>query len=97
MIFKDNGVESEKMDALIEAEHLGLRVHQMAGWDEQAVKTALGFPDEFRVVVVFALGYEENPKNVWDELDERMRKKVERTRTRMPAVKKFYFSSFGEA
>jgi len=84
------------MSLVIEAEHLGLRVHQMAGWDEGAVKVALGFPDDYRVVVVFALGYEEDPKNVWDELDERMRGKAERTRTRKPPTENFFFGLFGE-
>ena len=42
----------------IDAEHQGLRVHQMAGWDEKKVKKALGFPKNYRIIVVFALGYE---------------------------------------
>jgi nitroreductase len=85
------------MSLAIEAEHLGLRVHQMAGWDESTVKRALGFPDEHRVVVVFALGYEEDPKNVWNELDDRMRTKVKRTRTRKPSTENFFFGAFGKA
>jgi nitroreductase len=84
------------MSLVIEAEHLGLRVHQMAGWDETKVKPALGFPDEYRVVVVFALGYEEDPKLVWDELDERMKMKVGRTRERVPSTEKFFFGSYGK-
>ncbi len=85
------------MSLVIEAEHLGLRVHQMAGWDEGTVMKALGFPDEYRVVVVFALGYEEDPKNVWDELDERMRAKVKRDSTRKPTNENFFFGKFGRA
>ena len=79
------------MSLVIEAEHQGLRVHQMAGWDESTVKKALGFPDGHRVVVVFALGYEEDPKNVWNELDERTRAKTERARTRKPSTNNFFF------
>jgi nitroreductase len=85
------------MSMVIEAEHQGLRVHQMAGWDEGTVKTALGFPDDYRVVVLFALGYEEDPKNVWDDLDERMRAKVGRDRTRKRSSDNFFFGSFGQA
>lgn len=85
------------MSLVIEAEHQGLRVHQMAGWDEATVKKALGFPDEHRVVVMFALGYEEDPKNVWDELDDRMKGKVNRDRTRKPSTENFFFGSFGQA
>lgn len=85
------------MSLVIEAEHLGLRVHQMAGWDERTVKESLGFPDEYRVVVVFALGYEENPKDVWDELDDGTKKKVSRDRTRKPRSENFFFDKFGKA
>jgi nitroreductase len=84
------------MSLVIEAEHQGLRVHQMAGWDEEKAKMALGFPDEYRVVVVFALGYEEDPKLVWDELDDRLKKKVERVRDRVPSTEKFFFGTFGK-
>jgi nitroreductase len=84
------------MSLVIEAEHQGLRVHQMAGWDEETVKTALRFPDDYRVVVVFALGYEEEPKKVWDELDDRIKKKAERVRDRLPSSEKFFFGTFGE-
>ncbi len=85
------------MSLVIEAEHQGLRVHQMAGWDESAVKSALGFPDECRVVVLFALGYEEDPSVVWDGLDDRLKAKVQRERVRKPIAEKFFYGSFGES
>ncbi len=85
------------MSLVIEAEHQGLRVHQMAGWDESKVRRALGFPDKYRIVVVFALGYEEDPTNIWNRLDDRMREKVKRDRTRKPSTDNFFFESFGKA
>ncbi|MCK5291623.1 MAG: nitroreductase family protein [Thermoplasmata archaeon] len=85
------------MSLVIEAEHQGLRVHQMAGWDESTVKSALGFPDEYRVVVLFALGYEEDPSVVWNDLDDRMRAKAQRERVRKPIAEKFFYGSFGES
>jgi nitroreductase len=84
------------MSLVIEAEHQGLRVHQMAGWDEEKVKKALGFPDEYRVVVVFALGHEEDFEKVWDKLDERIQERLKKPRTRKPAEENFFFGSFGE-
>jgi nitroreductase len=79
----------------IEAEHLGLRVHQMAGWDEQKVKQALGYPSNFRVVVMFALGCEANIKSVWESLDDRMRKKIAKPRERKPPSENFFSGNYG--
>lgn len=101
---KDNGLPFYAYNAglsvmclAIEAEHLGLRVHQMAGWDEQKVKQALGYPSSFRVVVLFALGYEADIKSVWESLDERTRKKVLRTRERKQPSENFFSGSYGKS
>ncbi len=82
------------MALTLEAEHQGLRVHQMAGWKENLVKTALGFPDAYRVLVVFALGYEGDPAAVWDQLDDRIKARLNRPRTRRPVVENFFFGAF---
>ena len=101
---KDNGLPFYAYDAglsvmclVVEAEHLGLRVHQMAGWDEQKVKQALGYPSNFRVVVVFALGYEADVRSVWNSLDERTRGKLGRPRERKPASDNFLSESYGKS
>jgi len=83
------------MCLVIEAEHLGLRVHQMAGWDEQKVNQALAYPAKFRVIVMFALGYEANVKSIWETLDERTRSKIAKTRVRKPPSENFFSSSYG--
>lgn len=100
---KDNGLPFYSYNAglsvmclVIEAEHLGLRVHQMAGWDEQKVKQALGYPSNLRVVVLFALGYEADIKDVWATLDERTRKKTTRPRERRPPSENFFSESYGK-
>ncbi|UCD92721.1 MAG: nitroreductase family protein [Methanobacteriota archaeon] len=85
------------MTLVIEAEHQGLRVHQMSGWNEEKVKEAVGFPENYRAVVVFALGYEGDPEEVWDELDERMRERVKRTRTRKASTENFFHTRFGQS
>jgi len=78
----------------IEAEHQGLRVHQMAGWDEIKVKKALGFPKKYRIIVVFALGYEGQAKKIWDKLEERIKERLAEPRKRKPASKNFFFNMF---
>jgi nitroreductase len=85
------------MCLVIEAEHQGLRVHQMAGWKELKVKLALGFPESCRVVVVFALGYEGDPKLVWDQLEQRIKDKLARPRTRKPVSENFFRGRFGNS
>ena len=83
------------MSLTLEAEHQGLRVHQMAGWKEDKVKEALGFPESYRVLVVFALGYEGDVKSVWDELEERIKDRLTQPRKRKSTRKNFFFGSFG--
>ena len=100
---KDNGLPFYAYNAglsvmclTIEAEHLGLRVHQMAGWDEQKVKQALRYPSNFRVIVIFALGYEANIKSIWATLDERTRNKIAKPRERKPPSENFFSGSYGK-
>jgi len=100
---KDNGLPFYAYNAglsvmclTIEAEHLGLRVHQMAGWDEQKVKQALGYPSNFRVIVLFALGYEANIKSIWATLDERTRNKIAKPRERKAPSENFFSGSYGK-
>lgn len=100
---KDNGLPFYAYNAglsvmclTIEAEHLGLRVHQMAGWDEQKVRQTLGYPSNFRVIVLFALGYEANIKSIWATLDERTRNKIARPRERKPPSENFFSGNYGK-
>ncbi len=59
------------MSLVLQAEHLGLRCHQMAGWEQGPIRAALGVPDEEQPIVVMAIGYEGDIT----ELDERSREK----------------------
>jgi len=83
------------MSMTVEAEHQGLHVHQMAGYDEEKVKKALGFSKDYRIIVVFALGYEADVKKMWDKLEQRTKDKLAQPRTRKPREKNFFFTSFG--
>jgi nitroreductase len=85
------------MGLTIEAEHQGLRVHQMAGWKEGLVKTALGFPDAYRVIVVFALGYEGDDATLGDQLTARLKERLAEPRTRKPRTANFFFGAFNRA
>jgi len=82
------------MSLTVEAEHQGLRIHQMAGWKEDKVKKAVKFPEEYRVIVVFAIGYEGDPKRIWDKLEQRIKDRLAEPRTRKPASENFFFNSF---
>jgi nitroreductase len=82
------------MTLTIEAEHQGLRVHQMAGWTEEKVKEALSFPEGYRVVVVFALGYEGEAKSIWDKLESRVKERLAKPRERNPRSENFFFGVF---
>ncbi len=83
------------MCLVIEAEHQGLRVHQMAGWKEPIVKTALGFPESYRVVVVFALGYEGDAKQVWNQLEQKIKERLAKPRMRKTVSENFFRGRFG--
>jgi nitroreductase len=85
------------MCLVIQAEYQDLRVHQMAGWKEQKVKTALGFPESHRVVVVFALGYGGDIKREWDRLEQRIKDRLAKPRTRKPVGENFFLGRFGNA
>jgi nitroreductase len=78
----------------IEAEHQGLRVHQMAGWDEKKVKKALRFPKKYRVIVVFALGYEGKTKKIRDKVEERVKERLAKPRKRKSISENFFFNTF---
>lgn len=66
------------MSLVLQAEHMGLRCHQMAGWEQGPVRAALGIPDEEQPIVVMAIGYEGDLA----DLDERSREKELIPRTR---------------
>ncbi len=85
------------MGLTIEAEHQGLRVHQMAGWKEGLVKAALGFPDAYRVIVVFALGYEGDVTTLGDQLTARITERLAEPRTRKPRTANFFVGAFKQA
>ena len=84
------------MSLVIEAEHQGLRVHQMAGYNEKKVKEALSLPDSHRVIVIFALGYEGDVEKMKDRVIETIKVKMTRSRTRKDPQENFFYGRFSK-
>jgi nitroreductase len=74
-----------------EAAARGLQVHQMAGFDADALHAALGFPDGVRPITLLALGHPGDP----DDLDERLREKELRVRDRRPLGEVVFDGTWG--
>ena len=51
----------------LEAAALGLKTHQMAGFDQEAARRALAIPGEFAIGSVIVLGYQGEPEALGDE------------------------------
>lgn len=45
------------MSLALEAEHQGLSTHQMLGFKEAVIKKEFAIPDEWRIIVLIAVGY----------------------------------------
>ncbi len=72
----DTGLAVQNL--LLQGIHLGLVVHPMAGWDEDAMREAIDLPQPYRVICVIAAGY---PGNV-DLLPEDLQKRETAERSR---------------
>jgi nitroreductase len=55
----------------VEATALGLAVHQMGGFDADKARQLLSIPDGFEPVIVFAIGYPDEPTTLPDDLRKR--------------------------
>lgn len=76
----------------LEATALGLATHQMAGFDEEAVRKALSVPEEFAIGSIMALGYQGQPSAL---PNEKMIASEIAPRTRKP-LSEIVFSAWGE-
>ncbi|NWF96073.1 MAG: nitroreductase family protein [Candidatus Thorarchaeota archaeon] len=74
----DVGLAVENM--LLQAVHLGLMGHPIAGWDEAMLKKSFGIPDEYRIVTVVFFGYAADLST----LDDATREKELQRSTRRP-------------
>lgn len=87
----DVGFAGQNM--MLEAVHQGLRVHPMAGWDEDKVKAALDIPGENAVAFLLAVGYGGDV----NDLAEDVRPKETRERVRNDVGENFFDGVFGVA
>jgi nitroreductase len=77
----------------LQAAALGLKTHQMAGFDPEKAKKLFGIPEEYLMGAAIALGYQGEPEILGDE---GMIKQETSPRTRKP-LGEFVFKEWGEA
>jgi nitroreductase len=66
--------------AIMEATHLGLVVHQMAGFDVEKARSLFGIPEDYDPMAVVAVGYMGSP----DDLPPALRQRHLAQRSRKP-------------
>lgn len=77
---------------VVEAVALGLAAHQMGGFDHDAVRAALGVPEEYAIGSVIALGYQGEPAELPNEA---LIARETEPRSRKPLIE-IVFSAWGE-
>jgi len=65
----------------LQAEHMGLTAHQMAGFDHQAARKSLAIPEDYALGSVMALGYQGDPSAL---ANEELKKREMAPRERKP-------------
>ncbi|MGA8728681.1 MAG: nitroreductase family protein [Terracidiphilus sp.] len=77
---------------ILQAMSMGLHTHQMAGFDHEVARKALGIPEEYALGSVMALGYQDHPATLPnDKLVET--ETMPRTRK---ALSEFVLTAWGE-
>jgi nitroreductase len=80
----DVGLATESLT--LQAQALGLAVHQMAGFDDEAARKAYAIPDGYQPVAAIAVGY---PGRA-DGLDEKLAERERAPRVRKPLEEIFF-------
>ena len=76
----------------VEATHLGLHLHQMAGFDAAKITASLQLDDTYKPVVMIALGYIGDPATLPDSLQARERE----GRQRLPLTDFVFAGQWGQ-
>lgn len=76
----------------VEAQALGLAVHQMGGFDEIKATELLSIPKEYEPVIAIAVGYSARPEILPDDL----RKREETPRSRQPLESLVFTEEWGK-
>jgi nitroreductase len=74
----------------LQAEHMGLTAHQMAGFDRDAARKTFAIPEEYALGSVMALGYQGEPSAL---ANEELKKREVAPRERKP-LKEVVFASW---
>lgn len=74
----------------LQAVELGLMAHPMAGFDGDKFKKSFNVPDNFKMMAMIAIGYQDSP----DNLSEDYRKEEIAPRKRRPLGENFFDSSW---
>ncbi|MGQ0522267.1 MAG: nitroreductase family protein [Betaproteobacteria bacterium] len=85
----DTGAASVCM--ALQAEALGLVIHQMGGYDAEKVRAAFAIPAEYTPMAMIAVGYQAEP----DILDDETKAKELRPRVRKPLAERFFERGWG--
>jgi len=86
----DTGAAS--LSIALQADVLGLAVHQMGGFDAEKARAAFGIPAEYMPMAMIAVGYQAAP----DVLDEETKKKELTPRARKPLAERFFEGGWGK-
>jgi len=86
----DTGAAS--LSIALQADALGLAVHQMGGFDAEKARAAFGIPVEYTPMAMIAVGYQAAP----DVLDEETKKKELTPRARKPLAERFFEGGWGK-
>ena len=86
----DTGAASTSM--ALQAEAMGLMVHQMGGFDADKVRTAFDIPADYTPMAMIAAGYQAAP----EVLDEETKKKELVPRSRKPLAERFFEGGWGK-
>lgn len=76
---------------MLQARHLGLATHPMAGFSEEKVIELFDIPENHKVYAIFALGYQDDP----EKLDEPFLERETAERERKELNSNFFLSSWG--
>ena len=86
----DTGAAS--LSIALQAEALGLMVHQMGGFDADKARAEFSIPADYAPMAMIAVGYQAAP----EVLDEETKKKELVPRARKPLAEKFFEGGWGK-
>ena len=77
----------------LQARHLGMMTHQMAGFDPEAARTVFAIPERIKPIAMMTIGYQANESKIPDQFRDRELA----PRKRNALGEHFYLGGWGEA